>query len=200
MPSELGSAAWSPREHTPRPFVRLDMEQLPTSPPEPVIRNRVAESPIEVFNLEELWDDARLMTFDLTDFLDKGFILREKAFRDATRAYDWSEFEGAHVALSCTTDAIVPPWAWMLVATKAAGKALSVTVGDETTVRTAVFARLLADFDWSRYEDRMVVIKGCGSRNVPESAYAEATTRLMGVARKIMYGEPCSSVPIWRRS
>jgi len=104
------------------------------------------------------------------------------------------------VALSCTTDAIVPPWAWMLVATKAAGKALSVTVGDETTVRTAVFARLLADFDWSRYEDRMVVIKGCGSRNVPESAYAEATTRLMGVARKIMYGEPCSSVPIWRRS
>lgn len=175
------------------------MEQLPTSPPEPVLRNRVAESPIEVFNLEELWGDAKLLTFDLAAFLDKGFILREKAFRDAARTFDWEQFGGAHVALQCSTDAIIPPWAWMLVTSKASTAALSAVVGDETTVRTAVFTRLLAQFDWRRYEDRIVVIKGCGSQNVPESAYAEATAHLMGVARKIMYGEPCSSVPIWRR-
>jgi len=175
------------------------MDTLPTSAPEAVIRNRVAESPIEVFNLEELWGRAALRVFDLAAFLDKGFILREKAFRDAARTYDWTQYEGAHVALQCSTDAIIPPWAWMLVASKASSAALSATVGDELSVRTAVFTRLLAGFDWSRYEDRIVVIKGCGSRNVPESAYAEATVRLMGVARKIMYGEPCSSVPIWRR-
>ncbi len=175
------------------------METLPTSPPEPFIRNRVAESPIEVFNLEELWGDAKLMTFDLAAFLEKGFILREKAFRAAARDYDWEQFTGAHVALTCTTNAIVPPWAWMLVASKASGAARSATVGDEATVQTAVFTRLLAGFDWSRFEDRIMVIKGCGSRNVPASAYAEATAHLMGVARKIMYGEPCSSVPIWRQ-
>lgn len=166
---------------------------------EPVIRNRVAESPIEVFNLDDVWGAVPVVTFDLSAFLDGGFILREKAFREAVKAHDWSFAADAHAGVFCSTDAIVAPWAFMLVASKMKGAARSVQVGTETDVRRTVFSRLLAAADWSRFEDRIVVIKGCGSRTVPESAYAEATVYLQDVARKIMYGEPCSSVPIWRR-
>lgn len=166
---------------------------------EPIIRNRVAESPIEVLNLDEVWGDVPVVTVDISAFLDGGFILREKAFRDAVAAHDWAFAHGAHVGVHCSTDAIVAPWAFMLVASKLDGIAASVQVGTEMDVRRTVFSRRLAATDWSRYDDRIVVIKGCGSRTVPESAYAEATAHLQRVARKIMYGEPCSSVPIWRR-
>jgi len=166
---------------------------------EPLIRNRVAESAIEVFNLDDVWGGTPVVTIDISEFLDGGFILREKSFRESVKAHDWSFTEGAHVGVYCSTDAIVPPWAFMLVASKVRDVAESVQIGSELDVRRTVFSRLLAAMDWSRYDDRIVVVKGCGSKTVPESAYAEATTHLQNVARKIMYGEPCSSVPIWRR-
>ncbi|MDX1741567.1 MAG: DUF2480 family protein [Rhodothermales bacterium] len=165
---------------------------------EPII-NRVTESEIEVFNLEDLWDGRPVDELDLADFLAEGLVLREKDFRQAVKDFDWPAFRDRHVAVMCSTDAIVPTWAYMLIASRLEGVAASVSVGGAADLVRDHFARALESFDWSRYEGAIVVVKGCGSDIVPENAYLLATTRLKSVARKIMYGEPCSSVPIWRR-
>ncbi|MDX1532163.1 MAG: DUF2480 family protein [Rhodothermales bacterium] len=165
---------------------------------EPIV-NRVAESDIVVYNLEELWDGREVVEFDLAPLLFEGLILREKDFRAAVKAHDWAPYEGKHVAVYCSTDAIVPTWASMLVASKLTGRAASVAAGRTADLLRDHFTRALAAEDWSRFRDRPVVIKGCGSRVVPPNAYLLATEKLQGVAKKLMYGEPCSSVPLWRR-
>ncbi len=174
------------------------MDLLTDLPPAPVT-NRVAESAIEVFDLAGLWHDAPIDEIDLEPFLYKGLVLRERDFRDQLKAYDWQQHAGHHVALFCSTDAIVPTWAWMLIGSKLEGVAASVTHGHRADLSREFYARALDRVDWSAYDDAIVVIKGCGSAVVPASAYVEATQRLMRVARKLMYGEPCSSVPLWRK-
>ena len=163
------------------------------------IVNRVAESDLTVLDLAALLGDAPVAELDLAPWLHRGLVLREKDFRAAVAAYDWAQHVGQHVALTCSTDALVPPWAWMLIATKLDGLAASVTVGDADDARRAHVARTLATFDAAPYRDRIVVVKGCGADKVPTSAYAEVLPRVMAVAKKVMYGEPCSSVPLWRR-
>lgn len=163
------------------------------------IVNRVAESDIETFDLAALWDGAEIAEFDLAPLLYRGLVLREKEFREAVKTHDWSAYAGQHVGLYCSTDAIVPTWAWMLLTIRLDGVARSVTVGRTDDVRRSHFARALALMDWTAYRDRIVVVKGCGNATVPVSAFAEAMPHLLRVARKVMYGEPCSSVPLWRR-
>jgi hypothetical protein len=165
------------------------------------IVNRVAESDLTVFDLGALWDGAPMAELDIAPWLHRGFVLREKDFRAAVSAHDWAAHADQHVAVQCSTDALVPPWAWMLVASKLrdAG-ARRVTVGREADLRREHFSEALAALDLAPYRDRIVMVKGCGAATVPPSAYADAMQRLMGVARKVMYGEPCSSVPLWRRS
>ncbi len=162
------------------------------------IVNRVAQSDIRVLDLAGLVA-APVAEFDLSPFLYRGLVLREKDFRAAAAAHDWPVFEGQHVALFCATDAIVPPWAWMLLALHLDGIALSVTVGRAADARREAFARALDTFDWQPYADRIVVVKGCGNGSVPTSAFAGVAAHLTPIARKILYGEPCSSVPLWRR-
>lgn len=161
--------------------------------------NRVAQSEIIVFNLEELWDNRPIVTFDIAPYLIEGLVLQEKSFREAMKTLDWSAFKDKHVAISCSTDAIVPTWAYMLIASRLKDIAASTTLGTKEDVLREYFTRALEQVDWSRYEGKPVVIKGCGSAVVPDSAYVQATQKLQAVARKIMYGEPCSSVPIWRK-
>ncbi|MGI9173878.1 MAG: DUF2480 family protein [Rhodothermales bacterium] len=163
------------------------------------ISNRVAESDITVFSLDSLWDGRPVAEVDLAPFLFKGLVLREKDFREGVKAHDWQQYEGQHVAVYCATDAIVPTWAFMLVASKLEGVAYSVGYGRPADIIRDHFVRALEAQDWSAYQDRIVVIKGCGSKIVPPNAYLLATQKLQGVARKLMYGEPCSSVPLWRR-
>lgn len=163
------------------------------------IVNRVAESDLLVLDLAAILGDAPTVELDLAPWLHRGLVLREKEFRTAVAAYDWTQHAGQHVALVCSTDALVPPWAWMLMATKLDGLAASVTVGSADDARRAHVARTLAMFDAEPYRDRIVVVKGCGADKVPVSAYAEVLPRVMAVAKKVMYGEPCSSVPLWRR-
>lgn len=163
------------------------------------ITNRVAESDIDVYNLEALWDGRPVVELDLAPFLLEGLVLREKPFRDAMKAHDWSQYDGHHVAVFCSTDAILPMWAPMLVATKLAGHAASVAHGRAADLVRDHFTRALDREDWSKYEGKPVVIKGCGSKLVPVSAYLTATQKLQAVARKLMFGEPCSSVPLWRK-
>jgi hypothetical protein len=164
------------------------------------IRNRVAESDIEVYNLEELWDGREIIELDLEPFLVEGLVLREIPFREAVKEHDWHQYEDKHVAVFCSTDAIIPTWAYMLIASKVAHLAVSVALGRTADLLRDHFTRALEDEDWGRYEGKPVVIKGCGSRVVPPNAYLVATRKLQEVAGKLMYGEPCSSVPLWRKS
>ena len=162
------------------------------------IVNRVAQSEIMVYDLGALWDGAPVVELDIAPFLVEGIVLKEKIFRSRVEEHDWAGFADKHVAAYCSTDAIVPTWAYLLVATRLQD-ARSVAFGRSADLVRDHFARALEREDWSRYEDRLVVIKGCGSSIVPTSAYLQATELLLGVARKLMYGEPCSSVPLWRR-
>ncbi len=165
---------------------------------EPIV-NRVAQSDIVVYNLEALWDERPIVELDLAPFLEEGLILREKPFRQQVQAHDWSQYTDQHVAIYCSTDAIIPIWAYMLVATKLHGIARSVAFGRREDLLRNYFVRALEREDWSKYQDRIVVVKGCASQVVPVDAYVQAVHQLQQVARKVMYGEPCSSVPLWRR-
>ena len=163
------------------------------------IRNKVAESGIQVFNLEELIPQTPVIEFDLAPFLAGGFVLREKEFRTALKEYDWSPFSGAQVGVFCSTDAIIPTWAFMLVASKLDGIAAGVTSSRARNIKENLLLEAIDAHDYSDYQDQIVVIKGCGTASISPSAYVEATAAMQKVAKKIMYGEPCSSVPIWRR-
>ena len=165
---------------------------------EPIV-NRVAKSPIETLDLASLWDGREIVEIDIAEFLDRGFILREKQFRVDVRAHDWSKASDAHVGLVCSTDAIVPTWAYMFLGSILRETAYSVTVGNSDDVRNHYFLVKLNELDWSAYADKPIVVKGCANTIVPENAYALATEKLEQVAKKVMYGEPCSTVPIWRR-
>ncbi|GAB5519770.1 MAG: DUF2480 family protein [Rhodothermales bacterium] len=164
------------------------------------IVNRVAESDIDTYNLEALWDDNPIVTLDLAPFLFRGLMLREKDFRQAMKTYAWSQHTDQHVAVFCSTPAIIPTWAYMLVAVKLDGVAASVALGSKDDLIRDHFIRALEAENWSRYADRIVVVKGCNSPIVPTVAYMIATQKLQTVARKLMYGEPCSSVPLWRKA
>lgn len=163
------------------------------------ITNRVAESDIEVFNLEKFWDEQPVAELDLEPFLYEGLILREKDFRQKVKEHDWMQYEGQHVAIYCSTDAIIPTWAFMLIASKLEGVARSVAQGRAADLRRDHYVRALEAADLSEYEDAIVVVKGCGGQTVPVNAYLLAMQKLQGVARKLMFGEPCSSVPLWRK-
>ena len=165
---------------------------------EPIV-NRVAESDIEVFDLDALWDGRSVVTFDLAPFLFEGIILKEKDFRTSMKELDWSAYTDKHVAVTCSADAIIPTWAYMLVAAKLENVAHSVGFGEPIDLVRDFYVRTLNSQDWNLYENKIVVIKGCSSKTVPMNAYLMATQKLQSVARKIMYGEPCSSVPLWRK-
>jgi hypothetical protein len=163
------------------------------------LENSVADSEIEVFNLADLWDEAPVTEIDIADFLVEGLMLKEKEFRQEVKEHDWAAYEDEHVALYCSTDAIVPTWGYMLIGSKLKDTARSTTLGRADDLRREYYVQALDDVDWSAYADKPVVVKGCGSDVVPEMAYVRATQKLQDVARKLMYGEPCSSVPLWRR-
>lgn len=165
---------------------------------EPLV-NRVAQSEIIVYNLEDLWDGRPVEVFDIQPYLFHGLVLKEKDFRTAMKALDWTAYTGRHVAIQCSTDAIVPTWAYMLVAANLQPVAVTVAFGTPADLIRDHFVRALAAEDWDRFQDRIVVVKGCGSAVVPTNAYVLALHHLQTVARKLMYGEPCSSVPLWRK-
>ena len=163
------------------------------------IVNRVAESAIEVVDLASFAPAEPVVPFDLAPHLYKGLILKEREFRHALKEHDWSAYRDRDVAVFCSADALIPTWAYMLVAAKLDGVAASVTAGSVAEVERARFQDALAAADWSRYDGVPVVVKGCGNDVVPVDAFVQVTQKLLGVASKVMYGEPCSSVPVWRR-
>ena len=163
------------------------------------IVNRVAASKLEVFDLEDFYPAGKRMIMDLAQWLDEGFILREKDFREALKNHDWSAYQDAYVAIYCSTDAIVPAWASMLVTAHLAPFARKVVSGNLEDIDTALYQELLPALDYSAYQDKPVIIKGCSKKPVPTSAYLLATKLLQPVAKSIMYGEACSAVPLFKK-
>lgn len=163
------------------------------------IINRVAQSPLIVFNLEDYYQKGERIVLDLKDWLFQGLILREKDFREAVKEHDWEQYTGEHVALTCTVDAIIPTWAYMLLTTRLEPHAATVIHGTLEELEKALFKISLDKVDIDQFADKKVVVKGCGNLPVPEFAYVEITRKLRPVASSIMYGEPCSTVPLYKK-
>ncbi|HRN98346.1 MAG TPA: DUF2480 family protein [Flavobacterium sp.] len=163
------------------------------------IVNRVAASALEVFDLEDYYPDGRRISLDLAQWLEEGLLLREKPFREALKNHDWSPYQNAYVALFCSTDAIVPAWATILVATHLNDYARRVVSGSLEDIDTELYAEILPQIDYEAYRDKPVIIKGCSRKPVPTSAYLMAASHLQRVAKSIMYGEACSAVPLYKR-
>ncbi len=163
------------------------------------IINKVAESGLTSFDLADFYPQGERVVYDIKDNLFHGLILKEKDFREFIKEHDWAQYQDKHVAITCTADAIVPTWAYMLLANRLAPYAKTMVFGTLETLETVLFENALSDLDIEQYRNQRIVLKGCGDIPVPVSAYVDLTAKLTKVAKSIMYGEPCSTVPIFKR-
>lgn len=163
------------------------------------IVNKVAESGIITLDLEMFYPKGDIVLFDLKEHLFMGLILKEKDFRAALLGLDWETYRDKYVAVTCTADAIIPMWAYMLVATYLQPVAKDVVVGDEKTLINSIFIKNIAEVKGEDFQDKRVVVKGCGDIRIPETAYLEITHKLRPFVKSLMYGEPCSTVPIFKK-
>ncbi len=163
------------------------------------IINKVAKSGLVTLDPAEFYPTGERVIYDIKDNLFQGLILREKDFREFVAAHDWFKYRGKLVGITCSADAIVPAWAYMLLANRLAPYALDIVFGDESVLETVLFERAMAAFDAEQYRGQRIVIKGCGDTPVPVSAYVALTAKLTPVVKSLMFGEPCSTVPIYKR-
>lgn len=166
---------------------------------ETMIKNKVAESGIVSLDLEAFYPKGAIAVFDIKEYLFMGLILKEKDFRLALQNVEVENYRDKYVAVLCTADAIIPMWAYMLIASTLSGIAKDVVFGNEQTVLNTAFIKNLSKLNVEEYADKRVVVKGCGDVKIPETAYMEITNLLRPVAKTIMYGEPCSTVPIYKK-
>jgi hypothetical protein len=164
------------------------------------IENKVALSGLVTLNLEELIDDAPMVLLDIKDQLYMGLMLKEKEFREYIKTHDWHQYNGCNIAITCTSDAIVPTWAYMLIANKLSGIAGNVVFGNLETLQQTLFDGKLKSLDLNLYKDQRVVVKGCSDKPVPVGAYVTITSLLTPLVKTLMFGEPCSTVPIYKRA
>ncbi|RYD54910.1 MAG: DUF2480 family protein [Sphingobacteriales bacterium] len=164
------------------------------------IVNKVAESGIITLDLANYIPKEELITgFDLKPFLFREMILREKDYRASLQTHDWEQYKNKYVAIYCSVDAIIPMWAYMLAATYLQPVALSVYFGAEKEMGKHMLLQNIAGIDATEYNDKRVVIKGCGDTSIPEAGYVAITEKLRPVVKSLMYGEPCSTVPIYKK-
>jgi hypothetical protein len=162
--------------------------------------NRVTQSALITLDLEQYFvKDEEVVFIDLKDFLFKGLILREADFRETVKKTDWSQYKNKYVALYCSTDAIIPMWAYMVLSAEITPHAADVICSKAEKAADIFLLRALAKLDMEQFKDQRIVIKGCGDRQVPDSAFVQITQQLTNVARSVMYGEPCSTVPVFKK-
>ena len=162
--------------------------------------NRVANSSLVTIDLETMYPLGEIVPFDLKGYLFMELILKEKDFREALQALDWEQYRDKNLAVFCSTDAIIPLWAYMLVATHAAPFVQDIALCEPAEFVEKTFLKKLAALDIQPYEGKRLVIKGCSDKPVPAAAYLEITRRLQPVALSIMFGEPCSTVPVYKKA
>jgi hypothetical protein len=163
------------------------------------IVNKVAESGLITLDLETFYPTEEILAFDLKDHLFMGLILKEKDFRAALANMDWESFRDKYITLFCSADAIIPLWAYMLVSSQLSGVARRIFSGSPEEARKQLFMERLKAIDSNDFADKRVVIKGCGDLEIDEYAYIEITNKLTPVVKSLMYGEPCSTVPVYKR-
>ncbi len=163
------------------------------------IVNKVAQSGLVTLDPAAFYPAGERVVYDIKDNLFMGLMLREKDFREFVKEHDWTQYQDKYVAVTCSEDAIVPAWAYMLLANKMAPYAREVVFGDAEVLETVLFIKNIAKMDAEQYRDQRIVIKGCGDIPVPVSAYVELTKKLTPVVKSLMFGEPCSTVPIYKK-
>ncbi|MCM8569464.1 DUF2480 family protein [Gramella jeungdoensis] len=163
------------------------------------ILNRVAQSKLITFNLEDHYPKGERILFDLSQWLYEGFVLREKDFRDQAKEHDWSQYGDKYIALTCSTDAIVPAWAYMLITTYLQPYAKKVVIGDLENLESHLYQEVIDKLDVSDLKDKPVIIKGCSNKLVPKNAYLFLINKLQPIVKSLMYGEACSSVPLYKQ-
>lgn len=167
---------------------------------EDIIINKVAQSSLITLDLEKYYPKGEIIEFDLKEYLFMELILKEKDFREAMKNLDWSVYQDKNIALHSSADAIIPIWAYMLVTTYAEPYAKEIIYGNKETVLDALYLKNLSVIDPHDFEDKRIVIKGCADIKIPEAAYIEITQKLRPVVKSIMYGEPCSTVPVYKQA
>ena len=163
------------------------------------IINKVAQSGLVTLDPAQFYPKGERVIYDIKDNLFQGLILREKDFREFVKDHDWEQYTGKNVGITCSVDAIVPAWAYMLLANRMAPYANEVVFGDAAVLETVLFIKGIEKLDAEQYRDQRLVIKGCGDVDVPVSAYVELTKKLTPVVKSLMFGEPCSTVPLYKR-
>ena len=163
------------------------------------IVNRVSQSKLMTFDLEDYYPEGTRVVLDIKDWLYEGFILKEKEFRSSVEEYDWVQYQDTYVAIQCSTDAIIPGWAYMLISSKLQPYAKKMIVGSLEQLETSIYQPILEKIDLSDFKDKPVIIKGCSNKPVPANAYIWITTKMQVIAKSVMYGEACSSVPLFKK-
>ena len=162
------------------------------------IINRVANSKLKTFDLEEIYPEGERVLFDVKDWLFEELILKETDFRASVKSHDWSQYKNSFVAVTCSVDAIIPSWAFMLVAAELTPFANKVVIGNLEILETAIYQELISFLDFKEYANSPVIIKGCADKPIPNSAYAFLIEKLQPIAKSIMFGEACSTVPLYK--
>lgn len=163
------------------------------------IINKVANSKLVTINLEDFYQQGERVLFDIKDWLFQEIVLKEKDFRDFIKTHDWSTYKNKYVALTCSSDAIIPGWAYLLITTHLSPFASKVIVGSLEELESILYAETLQQQDFSAYQDLSLIIKGCSNKPVPQNAYVLLAQQLQPIAKSIMYGEACSAVPLYKR-
>jgi hypothetical protein len=177
--------------------LKLETLKLETFQMEEIV-NKVANSALEVFDLEDYYPKGIRAQIDISQWLLEGLLLKEKDFRAHLQQHDWSQYQDQYVAINCSTDAIVPAWASILVAIQLAPYAKKIVNGTIEDLDSAVYEEILSKIDYSVYENKAIIIKGCSKKPVPMRAFILAAHYLQPFARSIMYGEACSAVPLFK--
>ena len=162
------------------------------------IINRVSNSKLMTFDLEEIYPEGKRVVFDIKDWLFQEIILKEKDFRASVSNHDWSQYKNCFVAVSCSADAIIPSWAFMLIASELTPFANKVVIGDLELLETVIYQELIGFLDLKDLADKPVIIKGCANKPIPNSAYAFLIAKLQPIAKSIMFGEACSTLPLYK--
>jgi hypothetical protein len=163
------------------------------------IKNRVAESSLKTIDLEDFYPSGNRVELDISQFLFEGLILKEKDFREKVASYKWEQYQDCYIALTNTTEALIPAWAFMLLTIELTTYSRMVSTGNLLQLETSIFSEIISKLDLSIYKDQRVIIKGCSNKPIPETAFIQLTQRLQPIAKSVMYGEACSSVPLYKR-
>ena len=164
------------------------------------IVNRVANSKLQNIDLEDYYPKGERVLFDIKDWLFQELILKENDFREKAENYDWSLLQDKFIAFTCSADAIIPSWAYLLLTSKASIYAKTCVVGNLNLLETVLYVDIISKFDIDQFEGKPVIIKGCANKPIPETAYTLLIQKLLPVAKNIMYGEACSTVPLFKKS